>query len=64
MNIATWSFITSGRSDLVVLISASALARTLGSTGKVMSLASSIGAGSERCSWKPSPCFSAAISSS
>ena len=34
MNIATWSFSTSGRSDLVVLISASALALMLGSTGK------------------------------
>ena len=57
MNIATWSFSTSGRSDLVVLISASALALMLGSTGKVMSLASSMGAGSERCSVKPSPCL-------
>ena len=57
MNIATWSFSTSGRSDLVVLISASALALMFGSTGKVMSLASSMGAGSERCSVKPSPCL-------
>ena len=46
MNIATSSFNTSGRSDLVVLISVSAFALMLGSTGKVMSLASSIGAGS------------------
>ena len=29
----------------------------LGSTGKVMSLASSMGAGSERGSVKPSPCL-------
>ena len=46
MNIATWSLSISGRSDLVVLISASAWARSLGSTGNVMSLASSMGAGS------------------
>ena len=47
----------------MVLISASALARMLGSTGKVMSLASSMGAGSERCSVKPSPCCRATSSS-
>ena len=48
----------------MVLISVSALALMLGSTGKVMSLASSMGAGSDCGSLKPSPCFSATSSRS
>ena len=49
MNPATWSVSMSGRSECVALISASARALTLGSTGGVTSLTSSIGAGSAFC---------------
>ena len=59
---ATWSVIISGRSERVDLISASALAFTLASTGTAASLASSIGAGSDFCSVNPSPCCRACIS--